>query len=344
MYEAINYKTLLEQSKFADACLVDVRTKEEFEEAHIPGAISMELFNHQERAAMGTLYKQKRVAEAKRYGIEVASKKLIGFTMGLEALLEKHSKVVFYCARGGYRSSAIVGLFKGIGYPVFKLDGGYKAYRHYVNDALVDAISDRTYVTLFGHTGTGKTKLLAALEERGYPVIDLEGLSHHRGSILGGVGLDDQPSQKQFESELLRVYENLPEGAVFLEGESRKIGSIFVPDVLMQAMEDGIKVSVVSSLDKRVERIYQDYVHQDDEKLVSLLEKFRRYLSNDVVDEFKEKIRAEEYDHVIRHLMTDYYDKKYASDKRSYDFILENELEERAVDELLEKIAAISSS
>lgn len=337
MYDVIDYKTLLEKRGYEDALLVDVRTKEEFEEAHIPGAINLELFNYKEREKMGILYKEKRIKEAKHYGIEVATKRLIPFTDAIDQLLETHPKLIFYCARGGYRSSSVTGLYKGLGYPVLKLDGGYKHYRHYVNEMLPELISKRNFITLFGNTGSGKTLILEALKDKGYPVIDLEGLANHRGSILGGVGLGPQPTQKMFEAYLLNALKALPEGDVFIEGESRKIGSVFVPDALMEKMEEGLKVLVKSSLERRVERIRADYT-SDDERLIELFNRFRRYLSNEVVDEYINRVREKDYEPVIRSLMVDYYDKNYSTDRRQHDVIIQHEDTEETIEELLDVI------
>src|SRR5699024_12507504 len=90
-----------------------------------------------------------------------------------------------------------------------------------------------------GVTGTGKTILLKQLKKLGYPVIDMEKMASHRGSIFGQIGLKPN-NQRSFDAlllEKLQQYEQEP--FVFVEGESKRIGKVLIPDVLFNKKQNG---------------------------------------------------------------------------------------------------------
>ncbi len=178
--------------------LVDVRSPGEFEKGHWPGAINVPLFNDEERAAVGTAYKQQGRTPAIHLGLELTGPKLSSLARQLESLRDQGDPRI-YCWRGGMRSASVAWLAQQIDLKPRLLQGGYKSYRRWAQSRFEQAWPLRV---MGGRTGTGKTDLLLAMAARGAAVVDLEGLANHRGSSFGGLGLPDQPSTEHYENQL----------------------------------------------------------------------------------------------------------------------------------------------
>ena len=207
MIKAIEYSQIDQNCINDKYVLIDVRSPGEFKTATIPGAVNVCLFNDEERKVIGTVYVQESVEKAKKLGIEAASKNLPIIYEKINQLEKEYKKLIFFCARGGMRSSAIVSLLASLGVNALKLRGGYKGYRGYINEELPKLIKKINFIVIHGNTGTGKTDILKQLSQRGYDILDLEGAANHRGSLLGSVGLGCENSQKQFEKSCISQLE-----------------------------------------------------------------------------------------------------------------------------------------
>ncbi|QNM97610.1 tRNA 2-selenouridine(34) synthase MnmH [Chitinimonas koreensis] len=249
--------TLAELDRFDT--LVDVRTPLEFADDHLPGAINVPVLSDEERVAVGTLYKQAPF-EATRYGAALVARNIAHHLDTTFADRPPRWKPLIYCWRGGKRSGSMTAWFNLIGWKARQLEGGYKAYRHEVL-ARLDRLPGRfDYRVLAGLTGSGKTRLLRALAGRGAQVLDLERLACHRGSLLGALPGEAQPSQKSFESRLAQALAGLdPARPVFVEAESRRIGSLRLPQALMQALAGAACIRVEARPEDRVAFLCQDY-------------------------------------------------------------------------------------
>jgi tRNA 2-selenouridine synthase len=296
------------------ALVVDVRSPAEFAEATIPGAINVPIFSNEERAEVGTLYKQTGRKDARRRGIEIVSPKIPRMLDQVESARDPDSPpVVVFCWRGGQRSLAITTFLNLAGIPARQLKGGHKAFRRRVIDYFEQTEFPRTLV-LRGLTGVGKTLLLQKLTAEDYPVIDLEGLANHRGSAFGGLGLGDQPGQKMFEARLWnRLEECQGAGYLVTEGESRHIGRVVVPPRFHVAMQEQTSLWIDASLDYRVRVILDDYPARDDltaafePPLLALKER----LGNAAVADLLGLLQNREWEELTRRLMVDYYDPLY---------------------------------
>lgn len=240
-------------------CLVDVRSPREFAEARIPGALNLPLFSDEERLLLGTTYWQGGINQAKLLGLSLAAPRL-------PQLVEKMlvcaagREIVLYCWRGGMRSRSLSSVMETMGYPVWQLIGGYKAFRRHVLSYLNNTKIRVPVFVLNGFTGVGKTLLLRELVIRGVPVLNLEEMANHRGSAFGAVGLGGSRSQKDFEALLFFALLDLQEAPYLLvEGEGKKIGPVLLPDFLYHAMQEGQHILLEASLDVRVERILKEY-------------------------------------------------------------------------------------
>jgi tRNA 2-selenouridine synthase len=242
--------------------VIDCRSPAEYAADHIPGAISAPVLDDDERAKVGTLYKQVSQFDAKKLGAALLSKNVAHHIDTLFASKPKNWRPLVYCWRGGKRSGAMAHVLREIGWDAKTLQGGYKAYRRWVVERLSTLPESFSFTVIHGPTGSGKSRLLAALARQDGQVLDLEALAAHRGSVLGGLPGTPQPSQKMFESRLLAALEALDAARpVFVEGESKKIGQIQVPDALMGAMRASPCARIEASLETRVSLLLDEYRH-----------------------------------------------------------------------------------
>ncbi|QJE02396.1 tRNA 2-selenouridine(34) synthase MnmH [Massilia forsythiae] len=241
--------------------VIDARSESEFALDHLPGAINCPVLDDAERILIGTTYKQVGAFEAKKLGAPLVAKNIARHIDTLFADKPKDWKPLVYCWRGGNRSGSMVHVLARIGWPVVQLDGGYKAYRAYVSAALA-APPALPLRVICGTTGSGKTRLLHALEAAGAQVLDLEGMAAHRGSVLGHLPGEPQPTQKQFET---RIWERLrrfdPSRPVFVESESKKVGNLRVPEAVMERIRAAPCVSLALAQPDRVRLLMEDYEH-----------------------------------------------------------------------------------
>lgn len=215
--------------------IIDVRSPSEFAEDHVPGAINCPVLSDEERVRVGTIYKQVNAFEAKKIGAALVARNIAEHIEAQFLDKPRNWKPLIYCWRGGNRSGAMAHILSQIGWHVQKLDGGYKKYRGEVNRALAAWPPRFTFQVVCGMTGSGKTRLLQVLESVGAQVLDLEKLAAHRGSVLGGLPSESQPSQKAFETRIWQLLRGFnPAQPVFVESESKKVGNLRVPEALMQ--------------------------------------------------------------------------------------------------------------
>lgn len=338
MIKTIEYSQIDENNIHDKYVLIDVRSPGEFKTATIPEAVNVYLFDDEQRKIIGTVYVQESVEKAKRLGMEAASKNLLIIYDKINELQKNYKTLIFFCARGGMRSSSLVSLLNSLGVNALKLRGGYKGYRAYINSALPKLIEEINFVVIHGNTGTGKTELLKKLSEKGYDVLDLEGAANHRGSLLGSVGLGKENSQKQFESLIYHSLKNRKSNLVFVEGESKRIGNIIIPEFIYSAMEKGKHINIKSDIEFRVKNIINDYVQNDNSELIEALNKLRKYISDKNIDKYIDSINSSNYEWVIEELMIKYYDPMYENNEYDYDLYLKSNNIEETCDYIIDWI------
>jgi len=330
--------------------LVDVRSPGEFAEGTIPGSVNVPLFTDEERAHIGTVYKQVSPAAARRLAMLTVSPKIPQIIEQMEVLMQR-GDIVVYCWRGGMRSYAACTFMDLLKYPVTRLRGGYRAYRQLVMDELAQISGLHSpLVVLHGLTGVGKTRILQLLKERGEQVLDLEAMANHRGSVFGWIGLGKPHNQKTFEALLFEELRNFdPSRPVFMEAESRRIGHSVMPEWLDRDKKAGHHVLITASLEQRVERLMEDYLSYGDEhvqrELSEALHSIKRRMSLVELEEYERLLEHKQYAAFCALLLERYYDPKYkhklqeyAGEKRVVDA---NDLD-RAVDRLIEIAATLN--
>ncbi|MGE5142367.1 MAG: tRNA 2-selenouridine(34) synthase MnmH [Acidobacteriota bacterium] len=240
---------------------IDVRSPSEFALDHVPGATSHPVLDDAERTRIGTLHAASAF-EARKAAAAVVARNIV--TMIESEFLDRPRdwRPLVYCWRGGQRSRALVQVLQEIGWRAAQLEGGYRAYRRHVVAEIARLPQRFRYVVICGLTGSGKSRLLAALADAGAQVLDLEGIARHRGSVLGGKPDEEQPSQKLFESRLLEALSRLdPAQRVFVESEGRRIGAVQMPDALLEAMRAGRALTLVTPREARVALLKDEYAH-----------------------------------------------------------------------------------
>jgi tRNA 2-selenouridine synthase len=290
--------------------IVDVRSPAEFAEDHVPGAINCPVLDNEERARVGTIYKQVSPFEARKIGAALIARNV---SFHLEnAFLSKGKtwKPLVYCWRGGKRSGAMAHILRDIGWDARTLEGGYKAYRRWVVEQLARVPYGLRFRVVCGPTGSGKSRLLQALARSGAQVLDLEELAAHRGSVLGDLPGRPQPTQKMFESRVLSCLLAFDsERQIYVEAESKKIGQLQVPDVLIHQMRGSPCLRLQASLETRVALLMQEYRHflEDRAALDAQLECLAGLHGRARIAEWK----ALDTSALVRRLLEEHYDPAY---------------------------------
>lgn len=302
----------LEPNEFVSATphlVVDVRTPAEFEAGHLPHAVNIPLFTNQQRAVVGTLYKQKGKHEAITQGLAFVGPHLAEWVVQVRALAAGR-KVHVHCWRGGMRSSSMAWLFETAGIPCAVLKGGYKAYRQAFGALLQQ--HPWQFAVVAGPTGCGKTAILDELEAQGEQVLPLEALACHKGSAFGALGQAAQPTNEQFENELHRVLRGFtPLRPVWVEGESKTIGRNFIPQLLFDRLQQAITFEIQLPQEPRLDRLVKEYAGYPTEELETAFVKISKRLGGLRTTQALEFIHANQFREAAQ-IALQYYDKSYA--------------------------------
>lgn len=306
--------------------VVDVRSPSEFAEGHMPGAVNRPLLDDRQRAAVGAAYKEAGSAKARLVAMEAVSAGLPAYLGGLAELARSQPRgrrLALMCWRGGERSRNVALLLALIGVHAVTVSGGYRAYRREVLQGLGAWRPPVPVVTLYGHTGAGKSALLRALQDVGPRlrgprpwVVDLEGLALHRGSLLGGLNQPGERRQKEFDALLWDEVRRPGGDYLVLEGEGGKIGRVFLPASVAAAIREGMPVLVSAPLEERAARIMREYApeswDEDDRG------RFRRNLAliaarlpREIVLSLETAFDDGRFTDVVQGLLAHYYDPLY---------------------------------
>ncbi len=287
--------------------IIDVRTPAEFAAGNIPGAINMPLFTNDERAEVGTLYKQVSQRDALLRALDIVGPKMSELVK-IASEIKYTDKLIVQCWRGGMRSESVAWLLNTAGIPSVKVIGGYKGFRRYAASIIN---KDWKYKVITACTGSGKTELLMKLKEMGEQVIDLEGLANHKGSVFGGMGHTAQPTNEQFENNLFFAIKNFDiNRTIWVEDESACIGHVFMPQEFYKKMHFSPLVKFDLAIDDRVERLVNEYAQFDKDELAHAISKITKRLGNDNAKLAIEAIEKDDF-HEASRLLLRYYDKAY---------------------------------
>jgi tRNA 2-selenouridine synthase len=296
--------------------VIDARSESEFAEDHLPGAVNWPSLDDAQRHEVGTLYKQVSPFEARKRGAALVAANIARHIEREVMDKPKDWQPLVYCWRGGQRSGSLSLVLGQIGFRVTLVEGGYKAFRGALLAALPRLVGRLQYRVVCGPTGSGKTRLLQALEAAGAQVLDLEGLASHRSSVLGLIPGQPQPAQKRFDTlvwEKLRGFD--PARPVYVESESRKVGNVAVPESLMEAMRASPCLRLDLPDEERVRLLLEDYdfFSRDTDLFCRRLEALTQLRGREQVQAWQAQVRAGEIEPVVRDLLVKHYDPGYAS-------------------------------
>jgi tRNA 2-selenouridine synthase len=296
--------------------IIDARSEAEYELDHLPGALNWPSLNNDERKLIGTIYAQTSPFEAQKRGAALVAAN-IARHIEREVIDKPRSwQPLAYCWRGGKRSGSLALVLSEIGFRVSVLEGGYKAFRTAVLAALPELAGRLDYRVVCGPTGSGKTRLLHALQEAGAQVLDLEALASHRSSVLGSIPGQPQPTQKGFDTlvwDSLRRFD--PARPVFIESESRKVGNLAVPDALIERMRGSPCLRLELSDAERVSLLLEDYDFfvQDHALFCDRLAALNELRGKAMVEAWQAQVAAGNIENVVRELLLKHYDPGYAA-------------------------------
>ncbi|MFV0386591.1 tRNA 2-selenouridine(34) synthase MnmH [Paracoccus sp. (in: a-proteobacteria)] len=293
--------------------IIDVRSPSEYAEDHLPGAINLPVLDDEERARVGTIYKQVSPFDARKLGAALVAANAARHIAGPLADRGGGWRALVYCWRGGQRSGSFATILGQIGWRVETVAGGYKSWRSLVVDRVQNGPIAAPVVVLDGNTGSAKTAILARLAARGAQVIDLEALARHRGSLFGAVA-GGQPGQKMFESNLAMALEGLdPARPLLVEAESSRIGSLSLPKAMWQAIIAAPRIRLDVPVQIRAAYSARDYgdVVAEPDRLAAIIASLSRMHPAERIQGWQALAGAGDWTTLAEGLMRDHYDPRY---------------------------------
>lgn len=329
--------TFEEYLKEKNAILIDVRTPKEFTIDHVPNTVNIPVLLDEERVDVGTTYVQVSKEKAKELGVQYISKRLPEIFKQVQELSKKYSKLIFMCARGGMRSSTIASLFSSLGYKTAKLSGGYKEYRSYIRSQIPDLNKNFKYIVVHGKTGVGKTKVLNRMIDLGVSVMDLEKMAAHKGSFFGGLGEELPQSQKRFDGEVFEYLRTCTTKYIVVESESKRIGNVYIPESVYQAMMAGTHLYIDTSIANRLDILMEDYTNVPMNQIKDCLLKVGRYVSKEKMKIYLDLLEEKKLRELSELLIKQYYDPLYSVSIEKHEYALSFKYE--TIDECAEILA-----
>lgn len=296
--------------------LIDVRSPSEFAEDHLPGAVNWPVLDDDERARVGTIYKQVSTFEARKLGAALVARRIADTLEQQVAGRPRDWRPLVYCWRGGQRSGSLSLVLAQIGFRTRQLGGGYKAFRGQVREDLERWPGTLVVKLLQGRTGSGKTRLLGSLAAHGGQTLDLEALAGHRGSVLGALPNEaPQPSQKMFETRLWSALSALDRShPVYIEAESRRIGQLRLPSALHEVLQQPQQqIRVTMPLERRIELLLDDYrlFTEAPDALSERLSKLVELRGRSTIERWQQWVQQARWPDLLTELMTQHYDPLY---------------------------------
>ena len=145
-------------------------------------------------------------------------------------------------------------------------------------------------------------------------MLDQETLAAHKGSVLGPLPQQKQPSQKAFETAIWHQLTQLdPLKPVFVEAESRKIGQLQVPGPLICAMRTGSCIDLEAPRAVRASFLLRDYAYllQDPTKLLEMLARLKERQGGETIAHWQALVHQQQWPELVQELLEKHYDPLY---------------------------------
>lgn len=314
MPESLSISDFLEKAQ--NLPVLDVRSPGEFLSGHIPGAINMPLFTNEERAEVGTIYKQSGNESAIIRGLEHVGPKMADYVREAKKIAPG-GQILVHCWRGGMRSGSMAWLLESSGMKTSLLKGGYKSFRNHV----LESFSRKFDLHIVGgETGSGKTEILHHLARKGEQIVDLEMIASHRGSSFGAIGQKEQPKPEQFENDLFNAFQKIdPSKRVWIEDESRSIGRVYIPGPLWEMKTAAPCYRVKIPFGIRVQRLVKDYGNFPKETLAEAIGRIGKRLGGLATQQALESLENGDLTQTVQIILR-YYDKAYDYPRKSKEY------------------------
>lgn len=296
---------------YSHLLIIDVRSPSEYLQGHIPNAINIPLFTNEERAIVGTIYKEQGKDAAIKTGLQLVGVKLNQYITAIQNATTDQ-EIIVHCWRGGKRSSSMAWLFELIGYKVYIIQGGYKSYRSTVLKYFEQF--SLKLIVVGGRTGSGKTAILHELNNCGEQIIDLEALANHKGSAFGWIGESNQVTVEHFENKLFDAFCNLNQNkSIWIENESRTIGKVFIPSGLWNVMKSAKLYHIEIEHERRIQILLNNYSDNNKDELITSFKKISKKLGSEKCNKAISLINQNRLSEAAL-IALDYYDAFYDYD------------------------------
>lgn len=319
----------------------DVRSPAEYQKGHIPSAHNLALFNNEERAQVGTIYKQQSKREALLRGLEIVGPKVNDLIKTVEEVTDSR-KIGLHCWRGGKRSQSVAWLLNLVGYEVYTLEGGYKAYRNYVLDDFYKCRGK--LIVIGGKTGCGKTAVLKCLAKRGEQTIDLESLANHKGSAFGFIGEKPSPSVEQFENDLYATFSKFDlSKRIWIENESRRIGHVLIPEGFWLQIKSAPLINLEVPFERRLAQSISNYSIAAKADLILAFKNIQKRLGGLNTQKAITYLEEDNIEAAAK-IALKYYDKQYQYmlEKNETTYIKLLPIQEEVPDEIAKRLIALA--
>ncbi len=290
-----------------DKLVIDMRTKEEYEAGHIIGSINFEILSFQERKQVSILYNEGLNQEAYMLAYEYALEKL----PKLFSIIKKNrvKSIVFYCARGGSRSSIVYEVFKSLkGMAIYKIKNGYKSYRQFVNAFF--SLNSNTYESMIVYENLGVKFSGKCLNSDEYLLLDLRKKIESKENPFRLL----DTNMEYFNSRLLnyfifeKLYYSNVKKIVFILPILKDITEVF-HQMLRALINDAEGIYLSSVLEDRIECIRENYLEKSFtlDLMLDFFENKRKEISNAVVEDIIESFKKEKFNKGIELVLLKYH-------------------------------------
>jgi len=238
------------------ALVIDVRSREEYEGDHIPGAVQFPP-TAVSQGPLVTGFAADRARPLVAYD-SAAEGELSPALAALVGSLKLDQAILVYCGRGGLDSLPVARALRWRGWTVDVLPGGWVNYRRWVQAGLEVLPRMVTFRVIATSLGCEADRILTALASVGHQVLNVEALmARRRGSI--SCHSAHQPSQAWLESQLLQRLRAVdPRRPVWVGDVHAQVGEVLLPGSMADALNAAPTAGLRAPLEERVDRWIED--------------------------------------------------------------------------------------
>ena len=293
--------------------VIDVRSRAEYEDDHIPGAVRLE-----PPTSLGELpdaRAEDRMENAVgSAGGDSEANDIPAALAELVRPVRLDQAILIYCGRGGLVSRPLAEALRWRGWTVDVLPGGWINYRRWVQAGLEVLPRLVTFRVIACSLGSETARVLRALREVGHQVLDVEEVAGWRHGALGAP-LVPQPAQAWFESKLMQAIRGFdPRLPVWVGDLGSHAGSLSLPGALTDALAIAPTVALQAEVPERVQRWLEDepLLHAEISDVIQVLTVLSPAPSGKLLLHWRRLTAKGVTDPLLSSVLTDYIDPAYA--------------------------------